>query len=345
MTLPKGWHPPKPNTANTANTVTHKKSARQKLLDKVTQGWLSVIGLTAYAIVYVLLITIIAPTYNIPVVYASFFIVFVSLSLNLAWYKGRDASEDSQPPKSDDVKDIRGDSPALIFGLIYGIVVSLAITEALDTFNMAQENVFEKAKIASPSPRVFLNLMFQNHENWFNLIGFFSVTIPFVHAGYVFLTTISAELIKKTETRPVQIFTIFLFSFIQAIFLFFTAKNIDNTPQFIFLLTLALLVDIIWAVISMRISVHKVFDEALHRRTKKVKDIPSNIAKEIIDQIPLEWLHLNTLTVGFLIVILIVNPNLDYRFASFLLLCVFVFRTISDYILGWNAIYVRRLKK
>ena len=300
---------------------------RGKLLKKFTEGWLSVIGLVSYTIIYVVITPAISSAYNVPLVYGCFIVVFISLIFNMVWYVARDASEDVNPPTYCQVEDVRSDNPALIFGLIYGFVASIAIIDALNTFNATQ------------------GTKDQNLDNIYNLIGFFSITIPFIHAGYVFLSTISAELmtpgLRKGQTKiRVRLFIIFLLSFIQAIFLWFTAKNLDNNAQFILLLTLAILVDVIWAVISMRISVREVVLEVLQQAQPRKQKVEA-----IKDQIPIEWLHLNTLTVGFLIVVLYVDPNLDYPYASFLMLCVLVFRTICDYILGWNSIYVRRLLK
>jgi hypothetical protein len=344
----------------------------------IEEGRVSLIGLIAYALTYLVIILIISPIYLDLAVYSSFAILFGSLIINLLSYRHRDAPDEVNPPKTkgilvepqkanpkipDDyrqlpIDEIRSDSPAVILSLMYGFVAAFAITEALRTFsdaltissekilnlplerilNLPLEKIIEMGRTASPS---FFYIPFHNLSDLINLIGFFSIAIPFIHAGLVFLTTRAAEIMtldrRKGQAR--NLFIIFLFSFIQAMFLYFIAINIDNTRQFILWLTLALLVDLVWSGLSMRINLSQAVIQLTSR--KKLTNYVSYIED---DKIPIEWIHVNILTTGFFISLMILNPSiLEDAFISFLLVCVLFLRTISDYITGWRAIYVRRL--
>jgi hypothetical protein len=79
----------------------------------------------------------------------------------------------------------------------------------------------------------------------YHLLIFFTVSIPFIHCGFVFLTTIAAEIIHEVKTKnadketnkkkSVNLFAIFLVSFIQVIFIYVLGIHVkEQTESFIF---------------------------------------------------------------------------------------------------------------
>ena len=211
--------------------LTSKKRSKSDLLKKIfvslfSKGKLSLTGLVLYVITYYLIIVLVKQQIN--VVYCCFGIVFASLAFNLVWYYHRQGNKESCPPTG--VRELRTDNPIVIFSLMYGFVASFAITEALRTFAESIKSPLDKYHIVIKINTSFSLILHDFYEAFrklfmligndlFNLIGFLSVALPFIHAGFVFLSTMTAELIFLKQDKPINVFVIFVLSFIQAIFI------------------------------------------------------------------------------------------------------------------------------
>jgi hypothetical protein len=254
MTLPKGYGPGGRKNSN-ENRNSNKRTKIK--WEKLRTAWLGIILLSVYVGILLLAYTFVRPISN--VIYVFYLIAFVALIWNLISFRVRGAESYIV---EDNPSELRGDSPVIIFSLMYGFVAAFAITEALKTF-------FDPVT-RRISPLDVQTMLFQNPDHLFNLIIFFSVAVPFVNAGIVFLSTKATELIQeKAKTKDASsIFSLFFLSTIQAIFLFFMAETLDNTPIFISFVTVGLGVDIIWAVQAMRINFRKVTKAILNKNFK-----------------------------------------------------------------------------
>ena len=107
---------------------------------------------------------------------------------------------------------------------------------------------------------------------------------------------------------------------------------------------MTLILDTIWAGIASRINLKKVLTDSIPHIQKDGPTLPKKPAPKVTkdDKIPIEWIHLNILVAVFFIVILLINPTLNLSI-SLLLTILLLFRTVLDYLIGWNAIYIRRI--
>lgn len=206
-------------------------------------------------------------------------------------------------PKSlpQNISDIRRDNPVLILGAIYGIVAAFAITQAL--INFGQASHFERIE----------ELLFENAINIILLTSFFLVAIPFYHGATVFLSSRAAELIHERKQR--QIFFYFIMLFTEATFLFLMGISVTSVEQFVIWLFVLMIVDLGWTLVAYLI----IRDEAL----------------------PPEWIHLDFLTIVFLLIFVFLYPSAVW-FSPFTLFIVLLFRTLIDYRVAWNLVYFRR---
>ena len=106
------------------------------------------------------------------------------------------------------------------------------------------------------------------------LAGFFVTAVAFFHAGITFLATDAS--VYLTEDKPRLVFPNFVFLFFEAIIIVFMADNVDNIVNLLKLIIALLVTDIVWTLIYIK-----------HREV-----------------VFIEWIHYNSLTILFLVVIL-----------------------------------------
>ena len=145
-------------------------------------------------------------------------------------------------------------------------------------------------------------------------------------------------------------------SFIQVIFIYILGIHVkDQTESFVFWLSLTMIVNTVWIAIAMRIGIPYSFYQKVKMfvsRTEPSKEEGPTMPKTKVDtwvlksynKIPLEWLHLNILTTGFLIVLLYLLRDVAVDgIALFILVILLIVRVSSDYMIGWNGVYMRRM--
>jgi len=156
----------------------------------------------------------------------------------------------------------------------------------------------------------------------FLLIGFFSIAVTFYHGAAVFLSVAAAELLQKEDRR--KLFYNFIFLFAEAILLFFISESLGDIDQFAKMFIALLIVDVVWSII------HQI------SYTPNDKENPHS---------SVEWIHLDFLMIGFLIMFMIFHPlhQFDELYINLIFLIALLGRTIVDYIVGWRLVYFRRL--
>ena len=116
-----------------------------------------------------------------------------------------------------------------------------------------------------------------------------------------------------------------------------------------------MIINTVWIAIAMRIGIPYSFYRKVKRfvsRSPKEgeptmpKTKVDTLILKIYNKIPLEWLHLNILTTGFLIVLLYLlrHPAKPLEgLALFILVILLIVRASFDYIIGWIGVYTRRM--
>jgi hypothetical protein len=185
-----------------------------------------------------------------------------------------------------------------IFGMVYLFVAAFALTEAIETYG-------EKRL-----PQILSDNSMEDDDITAILvvIAFLVTAIAFFHAGITFLATDASEYL--TRGKPLLLLPNFVVLFFEAVIIFFMAANVDNILNFLKLTIALLMTDIIWILFYIR---HK-------------------------DVVFVEWLHYNSLTVLFLILVL---PFADLSLTFIFMFIILTSRTVCDYIFGWKRLYFK----
>ncbi len=193
-----------------------------------------------------------------------------------------------------------GQNPVLILSGIYGVVAGFAITIALQSAFVPLEG----------QPRSPLDLVSAAPNEFWSLLIFLSIAVPFYHGTSMFLVKIARQGIKKgTEGKT---FFDFIVLFVEASLLIAMGLTLNSFHAFTGWITLLIIVDASWLFISLA-----------------KKDYSA----------PIEWLQLDIPFILFLILL----PNfstVELQFVTLvILLAISVFRSVIDYKVAWRSIY------
>jgi hypothetical protein len=242
---------------------------------------------------------------------------------------------------------------ALIFSTIFAIVAGVAITHSLEKFNeVLSNNSLNEFNINSTSlsqNRIseenilnpFLKLKFSlDIIHTLILISFFIIAIPFYHSAAIFLS--NKDLLYGIQGELKTIIFHFIILFLEVILLFFMAMNVNviylpitsnnighifqGNILFVFSLIMMMIAEVFWILID------------------------PHLRKETI--IPYRWAYVNLFTILFLFWFLVSFGDTDlkvisnqtilqYVIAYAALLCIFTLRTIINYFIGWNNIFIK----
>jgi hypothetical protein len=214
-------------------------------------------------------------------------------------------------------------STFVVLSAIYGIVGGLAITTAIAAYIDTLEIV--DAKIATPLD--LFSLLSYNDVYFTNtilLLSFFAVALPTYLGSTYFL---SREFKPQQENvvciTPQQkegdkiLFSTFILSFVQSIFLYFMSTSVTDFSRFIVWLFLLQFINSTWAIWQL-----------IHRSKNLVYKPPP----------PREWIPLDVLTVLFLSVYFLYSMNLTWKDSIYLLVVVSG-RALVDLRVGWESVY------
>ena len=211
------------------------------------------------------------------------------------------------------------ESPAVILGMggVYAIVNGLGITEALTKY----------AEAFGGNVQAFVGTIPDLLPYGLRLVTFLITIVPFIHG---FILTFSNRWyydVERNKTRYEWAFVFFMVVFFQTVLLFFAALNVHKFNIFI---------DMLWALM--------VFNAPwLYVQIKYILKKQINI----VHVFPKQWIILNFITASFLSVF-IFEPGLlataqNNLWVNILFFFVLFSRTVADYKVGWNDLYIEHL--
>ena len=246
-------------------------------------------------------------------------------------------------------KSLEDEKKSKVFSIIFGFLASLAITGALGTY---YEHFIDNLPLSTFfSLQDILNV---DLIPTLRLVIFFVIAIPLTHSGYRFLSNLiinnlSINKWNKKKNDISGLIAIFIISIVQVSFLFFLGQSVviipesyqitqenENTssqntkPETQQEKTNSLFIYVFWLTLTMSMA-----------------SVGAGLVKIIIknNRIPLEWIFLNAIVVGFLISITVLIPikgPLHDEEISILTVTVFsvlTARSVLDYFIGQHIYF------
>jgi hypothetical protein len=160
-----------------------------------------------------------------------------------------------------------------------------------------------------------LDLVSAAPNEFWSLLIFLSIAMPFYHGTSMFLVKIARQGIKKgTEGKT---FFDFIVLFVEASLLIAMGLTLNSFHAFIGWITLLIIVDASWLFISLA-----------------KKDYSA----------PIEWLQLDIPFILFLVLLLNFSSSELQFFALLMLFVISVFRSVIDYKVAWRSIYFPQVR-
>lgn len=217
------------------------------------------------------------------------------------------------PDSDEDI--VKGKQAGLIFATLYGLVAAIAITNALDLFMNDELTTFhspfteiEKNFANTDSIQDLFYLLIS--QEFFLLASFFVIGTLFYHCGLVFFTEEASHMLHKHRSA-VRVAISSLLLFVCGIMLYFAAGVVNSLLQFSVWIWVLLIIDLVWIFFNSNTDLRGY----------------------------MHWIHFDLIIFIFLLVILIGSPSQDYTnyyLYHFLILAVFLYRTVLDYKLSWK---------
>jgi len=210
--------------------------------------------------------------------------------------------------------------PEVVLGTMYAIVAGFAFTEAIRVYH---DQLTRGLILANLRPDVI-----------FRLISFFTLAIPFYHGGVLLLLKAKEEIKKgilweesekrvpkKNKERHIEIHTlqVFIMIFLHGIILYFIGTNIYHIHFFSSLIIFLLGMNSAWLYYMW--------------------------AKLGVQNVAIEWIQLNAVTLGFFASFLFLPYSLVSKNSlsiSLSFLAVLAARAILDYLFAWSLVYARK---
>ncbi|MGI0011746.1 MAG: hypothetical protein ACREAE_10145 [Nitrosopumilaceae archaeon] len=231
--------------------------------------------------------------------------------------KKKKEEQKNEDKKNEKTKDRPSrNSQFRIFAAVFGFIAALSMTNTLETFDsenytcigidntefscLDYPSNFEELPEFFISPQIML------------VASFFSIGILMYHCGIMFLSTHAAYQIAKGH--PIVTFFSSLLIFLEGIVLFVAASAVTNISQYALWMFFLIALDIGWVLLNLFKRLEQLF----------------------------QWLHLDLAMMIFLLILVMSMPKTtDIEFAGvafeyWALLVVFVFRTVTDYHMGWK---------
>lgn len=210
-----------------------------------------------------------------------------------------------EPTKETESSYNEGRNPVLILSGIYGVVAGFAITTALQSAFVP----------LAGQPRSPLDLVSAAPNEFWSLLIFLSIAMPFYHGTSMFLVKIARQGIKKgTEGKT---FFDFIVLFVEASLLIAMGLTLNSFHAFTGWITLLIVVDASWLFISLA-----------------KKDYSA----------PIEWLQLDIPFILFLVLLPNFSSSELQFFALLVLFIISVFRSVIDYKVAWRSIYFPQVR-
>lgn|GEM_PF-3180855 len=225
------------------------------------------------------------------------------------------------------------ESPAIILGSsgIYGIVSGLGITDALINYSKCLTKSTEcllKPLALSNLPADFFGILSFNLPYTFRLVGFLVTIIPFIHGAMLTFSNKWYYDKVERESHFGLAFIFFTVVFFHTALFLFVALNIQDFTLFVLILWILMMVNTPWIFVQTLLTKHYL------RRN----DIFLN-----------EWIILNFNTFAFLFIFVsasgdvLAGMNDNFPLVNLTILLVLFFRSITDYVVGWNDLYNRQV--
>jgi hypothetical protein len=185
----------------------------------------------------------------------------------------------------------------LVFGVIYSAIAALGLQVAFDFYYPDMHNAISQNIFALP-----------DISHSFLILSYLSVAVLFYHGGIIFLSTAAAQ--ELTEGRARRVFPDFIGLFLQAVIIYYMAKDMSSPEVFIKLVMTLMVVHIIWVIYFF------------------------SVAKE--RSVYFEWVHFDSLTFLALLLVSLFGYGIQSYWVVFVLLAL---RTICDYGFAWKEFY------